>query len=147
MHCLLSQTEHRPIPLPSKPWIMVQKWHDLLFAHWEIEPGQIRRLVPSQLELDLFHRRAYVAVTPFHMSGIRARFLPPLPGVNHFPELNVRTYVRYRDIPGVYFFSLDAGSLTAVRAARASYGLPYLHAEMSVTAGAPQIEYSSRRIQ
>src|SRR5215472_6828521 len=147
VHPLLTQVEHRPIPLPTRPWIMVQQWHDLLFAHWALQPEQLRRLVPTQLELDLFQGKAYVAVTPFHMSGIRARFLPPLPGFSRFPELNVRTYVRYGDIPGVYFFSLDAGSLPAVRAARASYGLPYLHAEMSVTAGAPQIEYSSRRIQ
>ena len=128
---------------------MVQQWHDLLFAHWALQPEQLRRLVPTQLELDLFQGKAYVAVTPFHMSGIRARFLPPLPGFSRFPELNVRTYVRYGDIPGVYFFSLDAGSLPAVWAARASYDLPYLQAEMTVKLepGSTVIEYSSRRLQ
>src|SRR5215467_8032460 len=149
MHYLLTQVEHRPIPLPTKPWIMVQQWHDLLFAHWALQPEQLRRLVPPQLELDLFQGKAYVAVTPFHMSGIRARFLPPLPGFSRFPELNVRTYVRYGDVPGVYFFSLDAGSLPAVWAARAGYGLPYLHAEMTVKPepASSVIEYASRRLQ
>jgi uncharacterized protein len=147
MHSLLKQTAHRPFPLPSNPWVMVQQWHDLLFAHWALPTEQVRRLVPSELELDLFASQAYVAVAPFHMSGIRARWLPPLPGVSRFPELNVRTYVRYRDIPGVYFFSLDAASLPAVWAARAGYGLPYFHASMSVKATASQIEYSSRRLQ
>ena len=128
---------------------MVQKWHDLLFAHWALQPEQLRHLVPPQLELDLFQGKAYLTVTPFHMSGIRARFLPPLPGFSRFPELNVRTYVRYGDIPGVYFFSLDAGSLPAVWAARASYDLPYLQAEMTVKLepGSTVIEYSSRRLQ
>ncbi len=126
---------------------MLQRWHDLLFAHWEVSPDQVRPLVPAELELDLFQGRAYVAVAPFHMSGIRARFFPPLPRLSHFPELNVRTYVRYRNIPGVYFFSLDAGSLPAVWSARKAYGLPYFHAEMSVNIGSQQIEYSSRRLQ
>ena len=126
---------------------MVQRWHDLLFAHWALRAEQIRPLVPPQLELDLFQGQAYVAVAPFHMSGIRARFLPGLPGVSRFPELNVRTYVRCQDIPGVYFFSLDAGSLPAVWGARIGYGLPYFHADMSVLVDGQQIEYSSRRLQ
>jgi len=146
MHPLLSHKDHRPIPLPKQPWIMVQKWHDLLFAHWVVPAAQVRALVPSQLELDLFQGNAYVAVAPFHMSGIRARFLPPLPGLNRFPELNVRTYVSYQGVPGVHFFSLDTGSLPAVWGARATYGLPYFHADMSVSIG-PRIEYRSQRLQ
>ena len=125
---------------------MMQRWHDLLFAHWALPAEQIRPLVPSQLELDLFQGKAYIAVAPFHMSGIRARFLLPVPGLSRFPELNVRTYVRYGNIPGVYFFSLDAASLPAVWGARLGYGLPYFHAEMSVS-GSEQIEYRSRRLQ
>jgi len=27
---------HRPWPVPAGPWVMVQVWHDLLFAHWPI---------------------------------------------------------------------------------------------------------------
>lgn len=147
MHPLLRQTAHRPFPLPRASWIMVQQWHDLLFAHWALAPEHIRHLVPSELELDLFAGQAYVAVAPFQMSGIRARGLPPVPGLSRFPELNVRTYVRYRNVPGVYFFSLDAGNLLAVWGARAGYGLPYFHARMSVKSSAPQTEYSSRRLQ
>src|SRR5215467_1537173 len=146
MHYLLQQTDHRPIPLPTHPWVMMQTWHDLLFAHWALPPQQMRALVPQQLELDLFEGQAYVAVTPFHMSGIRGHLLPPVPGFRHFPELNVRTYVRYKDVPGVYFFSLDAGSRPAVWGARLGYRLPYLHAQMSVRIGA-QIEYFSHRLQ
>src|ERR1700694_511662 len=147
MHPLLFITDHRPFPLPRGPWIMKQNWHDLLFAHWEVAAEQVRRLVPDSLDLDLFGGKAYVAVAPFHMSGIRARALPALPGLRRFPELNVRTYVRYRGIPGVYFFSLDAANLAAVWSARAAYGLPYFHAEMSSRSSGETIEYSSRRRQ
>lgn len=147
MDALLRQTAHRPIPLPTAPWIMVQQWHDLLFAHWALAAEQVRHLVPKELELDLFNGQAYVAVAPFHMSGIRARWSFPVPALNRFAELNVRTYVLYQGVPGVYFFSLDAASLPAVWGARAGYGLPYFHAQMSVNIGSSKIEYASRRLQ
>src|SRR5262249_4096329 len=81
------------------------------------------------------------------MSGIRGRLAPPLPFLYKFCELNVRTYVRYKDVPGVYFFSLDAGSLPAVLGARASYKLPYYHAAMVVRGARDEFEYSSSRLQ
>jgi len=147
MHPLLQQTDHRTIALPGGPWIMKQTWHDLLFAHWAMAPALIRPLVPAELELDLFEQKGYVAVVPFWMSGIRARGAPPLPGLNSFPELNVRTYVLHQGVPGVYFWSLDAASLPAVWSARAAYGLPYFHAAMSIKSLGENLEYSSRRLQ
>jgi len=81
------------------------------------------------------------------MSGIRARLAPPLPFLNKFCELNVRTYVRYKGVPGVYFFSLDAASLPAVLGARTTYKLPYFHAAMLVRSSDESFDYSSRRLQ
>ncbi len=133
--------------MPRRPWSSTQKWHDLLFAHWPLAPESLRGLVPAELEFDLFGGQAYVGVVPFWMSGIRGRFMPPLPGLNSFPELNVRTYVRYKNIPGVYFFSLDAANLAAVWAARAVYGLPYFHARMSIQSAGEKFTYSSKRLQ
>jgi uncharacterized protein YqjF (DUF2071 family) len=124
---------------------MRQRWHDLLFAHWAIAAADVRRVVPEELELDLYDGQAYVGVVPFWMSGIRSRFAPPLPGVSTFPELNVRTYVRRGGIPGVYFFSLDATSLPAVWSARAFYDLPYFHASMAIQSAGEQFGYSSTR--
>jgi hypothetical protein len=126
---------------------MKQHWHDLLFAHWPIPPEKLRLLVPQQLELDLLEGSAWVAVTPFWIGGSRGRFLPPLPFLYKFCELNVRTYVRYQGIPGVYFFSLDAASLPAVVGARAGYKLPYLHAAMLVRSTGESFEYTSSRLQ
>jgi len=146
MHPLLRNTGHRPIPLPRSPWIMVQNWNDLVFAHWEIPVETLRRLVPSQLKLDLFNGKAYVAVTPFWINGLRPRYLPALPVVSQFEELNVRTYVRYKGISGVYFFSLDAANLSAVWGARTTYGLPYKHATMSIRNSGEKFNYSSRRL-
>ena len=124
---------------------MEQTWNDLLFAHWPIAPETLHPLVPSVLSLDTFAGQCWVAVTPFHMTGVRPRFVPPLPGVSAFPELNVRTYVTHGGKPGVYFFSLDAGSRFAAWAARLSYHLPYFYARMNVAERNGWIEYHSRR--
>lgn len=124
---------------------MKQTWHDLLFAHWPLSTAVMRLLVPSQLTLDTFDGECWVGVVPFHMSGIRARGLPPLPGLSRFPELNVRTYVTHSGQPGVYFFSLDAANLPAVWTARACYHLPYFHAEMRSREVGGSIQYASRR--
>ena len=124
---------------------MRQTWNDLLFAHWPLPAEVLAQKIPTPLELDLFEGKAWLAVTPFHMSGIRARALPPLPGTSAFPELNVRTYVRFKDKPGVFFFSLDAASQLAVWGARAAFRLPYFFADMEVRLNGARVRYHSRR--
>jgi len=126
---------------------MVQTWHDLLFAHWRIEPEVMRRLVPDGLQLDLYGGSAWVAVTPFRMSGVRARGAPPLPGLSRFPELNVRTYVRVGNKPGVFFFSLDAANVPAVLAARAAYHLPYFHSRMKTERDGERVRCRCERLE
>lgn len=128
---------------------MEQHWHDLLFAHWPVSVEALRSLVPAQFHVDEFRGQAWVGVIPFRMSGIRGRYLPPIPGFSSFPELNVRTYVTLEGKPGVYFFSLDAAHLPAVWAARATYHLPYLHARMRCEKRSPtgsEIYYQSERV-
>jgi len=124
---------------------MEQKWHDLLFAHWPVAAAAMRELVPRQLQLDVYDGTCWVGVVPFWMSGVRARGTPPLPGVSRFAELNVRTYVTFGGKAGVYFFSLDAASRLAVKAARAFYHLPYFFADMKVESAGAHILYSSIR--
>ncbi|MGH9532327.1 MAG: YqjF family protein, partial [Terriglobales bacterium] len=129
----------------KKPWTIEFTWHDLLFLHWPVPAASLRGLVPESLELDLYDGSAWVGVIPFFMSGIRLRGLPLFPGTSAFAEVNVRTYVRFRGQPGVYFFSLDAASFFAVRTARLWYHLPYFHARMSVENQGDTVRYSSQR--
>lgn len=111
---------------------MFQRWHDLLFAHWPLDPEHVRAALPSLLRpyLQLHDGAAWVGVIPFWMSNIHVRGLPPIPGFSTYPELNVRTYVEVNGIPGVYFFSLDITGLSPVYAARMVYGLEYFYARM-----------------
>ena len=129
---VLSITDHRPWPLPATNWSMTQRWNDLLFAHWPIPAADIAYLLPAGLEVDTFDGWAWVGVVPFWMDQIRMRGLPPVPGANRFPELNLRTYVRAQStrVPGIYFFSLDAANPLAVAVARLRFHLPYYWARM-----------------
>jgi uncharacterized protein YqjF (DUF2071 family) len=125
---------------------MAQSWHDLLFAHWPVDAGALRPRLPAGVELDLFDGQAWVGVVPFRMTGVRARFLPPLPGLSAFPELNVRTYATAHGRPGVFFFSLDATNAVAVAAARRFFHLPYRRARMACRPDRDGIAYECRRI-
>src|SRR3954466_2400585 len=143
-HGILSETAHRPWPMPSGPWVMTQTWNDLLFAHWPVAIDRLRERVPASFELDLFDGQAWLGVVPFSMTNVAPRFVPSLPWLSAFPELNVRTYVRVGDKPGVFFFSLDAGNPVAVGAARTLLNLPYYSADMRVDVDG-RITYASRR--
>ena len=138
-----------PSSEPEAPVVMHQRWHHLLFLHWEVPPGELQRLIHPELTVDTFEGKAYVGLVPFTITGVRPVLVPPLPLISSFHEVNVRTYVhrRGRD-PGVWFFSLDASSAMAVAAARAAHKLPYYrsHIELSVSSGArPTVDFVSHR--
>jgi uncharacterized protein YqjF (DUF2071 family) len=141
----LEETEHRPWPVPSSSWVMGQTWDDLLFAHWRVDADTLRRHVPDELELEQHSGSAWIGVTPFFVTGLRARGLLPLPRVSSFRELNVRTYVTHGGKPGIWFFSLDASSQVAVEAARRFYRLPYFRAEIDVERRDGRIAYECAR--
>jgi uncharacterized protein YqjF (DUF2071 family) len=120
-------------------------WNDLLFMHWPVEEIALRSLVPADLQIDLFDGEAWLGVIPFVMTDVRPRFIPAVFALG-FPELNVRTYVRYKDRAGVWFFSLDAASRLAVWMARRFFQLPYQFARMSASFSGEIVEYRSQRV-
>jgi uncharacterized protein YqjF (DUF2071 family) len=142
---ILAVQNHRPYPLPNGPWVMLQNWHQLLFAHWRVDPTLLQTLLPSAVTVDTYAGEAWVGVVPFLMSGVQWRGLPPIPGTDRFLELNVRTYVVVDGKPGVFFFSLDAENPLAVQVARKIYHLPYFDAEMWLTKDHEWVHYHSRR--
>jgi uncharacterized protein YqjF (DUF2071 family) len=111
--------------LPTRPAAVLMTWADVAFVHWPVPVEMLRPLIPHELELDLHHGVAWVGLIPFEMRDCRFRGVPPLPGLGRFLECNVRTYVRHRGIPGVWFFSLDAASRIAVIGGRVAWGLNY----------------------
>ncbi len=132
-------------PVRQGPWVLKQSWNDLLFAHWPVAKERLRELVPGYLDLDTYESEAWVSVTPYRLTDKSPRGLPALPWISTFNEINVRTYVSYGGVPGIYFFSLDADSLIAVNGARTVFHLPYYLAEMTCEGNPNRITFSSRR--
>jgi uncharacterized protein len=131
----------RPESMP----IMKQNWGKLLFMHWRIAEEHLRPLIPDGLTIDTYDGSAWIAIAPFTMWDVRLSFTPPVPWLSDFHELNVRTYVYYKGVPGVWFFSLDTNSLPSVIGARALYHLPYFHAQIELEQEGAQINYRLRR--
>lgn len=107
-------------------------WLNLLFLHWRFNPNAIRPLIPQQLELDTFDGSAWVGLIPFKMHNCEFAGFKWLPTLRNFYECNVRTYVRCNGQPGVWFFSLDAQSLTPVLGGRHLWKLNYIHSKFNV---------------
>ena len=112
--------------------VMYEKWHDLLFLHWEYDPQTIQRRLPKGLYVDTFGDKAYLGVVPFFMRDVHSHIFPSILRTSDFLELNVRTYVFDKNgTPGVWFYSLDANHYLAVKAARRFFNLPYFYANMT----------------
>lgn len=131
-------------PDPVRRAVMLQRWDDVSFLHWPVDPEIVQSRLPSGLQVDTFEDRAWVGLVAFQMRGIRIPFLPAVPYLGSFPETNVRTYVRGPDgNPGVWFDSLDITRLIPVLVAQGSYRLPYRWSEMSIDRTRDEIAYTS----
>lgn len=146
IHKLLHRLAHRPLSLLDEPWIMAQRWENLLFCHWRVPQAVLRPHIPDDLTIDSFDGSAWISLVPMRMAEIHYRELPGIPGLDNFPEMNLRTYVTHHDRPGVYFLSLDTTSATNVWLARNVFHLPYFQAEQSIDDRSLPIHFTSRRM-
>jgi uncharacterized protein len=132
-------------PNPVRVPVMHQSWCRISFLHWPCDPPLLQSRLPAGLVLDTFAGAGWVSLTPFHLTDLRPPLLPAVPWLSHFPEMNLRTYVRGPAGSGIWFFSLDAASLGAVLGGRFAYGLPYHWATMRICDTGSRVYYASRR--
>jgi uncharacterized protein len=119
-------------------------WRQLLFANWPVDPDVVDASLPDGLVADTYDGRAWLSVVPYLNVDVRPRGLPALAGFE-LPELNLRTYVRCDGEPGIYFYSLDAGGVLGVVAARLAHRLPYYNASIEMTVAGERITFRSER--
>lgn len=118
-------------PELGRPRILRQRWLDLTFVHWAVEPRVVERFFPPGTRPDTFEGRTYVGLVPFRMVGTGLPHGPGVPYFGSFLETNIRLYsVDETGRRGVVFRSLDADRLAVVAAARTAFGLPYRWARM-----------------
>lgn len=126
--------------------LSLQRWSDLTFLHWALPASAVAEQLPAGLEVDTFDGRAWVGLTPLVMRDVRAPYVPAVPHLSDFVEVNLRTYVRGPDgTAGIWFFSLECARLPVVLALRA-LALPYQWARAEVATGPARIAYRTRRV-
>jgi uncharacterized protein YqjF (DUF2071 family) len=104
------------------------RWDRALFIHYAADAATLQREVP--FELDLRDGRAFVSIVAFTLSGMRPRIggrfgewlFKPI-ATHEF--LNVRTYVRHRGEPGIYFLAEWLSNPWSVHLGPRTFGLPY----------------------
>jgi uncharacterized protein YqjF (DUF2071 family) len=126
------------------PWMM-QRWSAIAFLHWPVDVDALRPLVPDELTIDTFDSEAWVGLVPFRMT-MRPPYLPPIPVLSTFPEINIRTYVRdAAGRRGLYFLSLDVPRSAAVVTARVVLGLPYQWSTIEIEETEESVAYRASR--
>ena len=124
---------HTP-PL-HRPRLLRQRWCDVAFLHWAVDPAAVAGLLPPGVRPDVLEGRTYVGLVPFRMVGAGPAGGPAVPWAGTFLETNVRLYsVDATGRRGVVFLSLDADRAVAVAAARAGFGLAFRWSQMRFTA-------------
>lgn len=127
---ILAHKEHRSFPHPDTPWKFYQEWHDAVLLHWTVPIDVMQKMIPADLTLDTFQGEAYISLFAFTAEKSRPWILPPVPIVSDFLEINIRTYVKRDDRPGIYFLNMEAGKALSAYIFRTVTGFPYVPAKM-----------------
>ena len=123
---ILEDTSNRLYALPKKPWKYFQQWNDVLMLHWSVPASLIENLLPDGVELDTFNGQAWISLAAFTVSGVRGRYIFPLPYFSSFEEINLRTYVIADFKPGIYLLSVETNKSLVALLTRIFTGIPYV---------------------
>lgn len=135
-----------PAPELRGRQIMGQRWADLTFLHWRVDPELVAPLLPPGTSPDLHDGVTWVGLVPFRMVGAGIGRGPGVPWLGTFAETNVRLYsVDATGRRGVVFRSLEAARLGVVIGARLAFALPYTWARMRVRHEGGTVVYESNR--
>ncbi|MGV8876528.1 MAG: YqjF family protein [Rhodoglobus sp.] len=132
-------------PLGSRA-ILRQRWSEVSFVHWKVDPKLVERFMPAGCRPDVIDGHTMVGLIAFQMSKSSFFGGPAIPWLGDFPEVNVRLYsVDEFGRKGVVFLSLEASHLLPVLAARAAFALPYQWASMTLAARDGTVAYTTKR--
>jgi len=121
------KAKERLLAIPGEP-LLYADWLRPVFMHYEVDAERLQPYVP--FELDLRDGKAYVSLVAFSIRGLRPAWggrwtswmLSPI--ATH-ELLNVRTYVRHGNEPGIYFVSEWIPNRLSVLLGPRTFGLPY----------------------
>ncbi|MXR40792.1 hypothetical protein GRX01_05480 [Halobaculum sp. WSA2] len=102
---------------------------DVLFASWPVPTTRLEATVPDPLTIDTYDGTGWVTILAHEVTdaGLDA---VPMSQFPEFGEVDLRTYVRYDDDPGVHFFSCNTSQRLGTLVGDRSFGLPFTHASI-----------------
>lgn len=106
---------------------LTARWKNLFNATYAVPPELLMARVPPGLDLEIREGKAFASLVAFDFLDTRVLGIG-WPGYRHFAELNLRFYVRHRDIRGVVFLREFVPRRLIAWIARWIYNEPYLAA-------------------
>jgi hypothetical protein len=108
--------------------LFLARWDRAIFINYSADPAILQRQVP--FELDLLDGRAFVSIVAFTLVRMRPWIGGPwtewlLKPIATHEFLNIRTYVRYRGEPGIFFLAEWLSNRISVLLGPRTFGLPY----------------------
>ncbi len=111
--------------MPSRPRpFFTARWSNLLFLTFEAAEQLVRGHLPPGVAPDRWNGATHVSLVALQLSDIRVRGWR-VPGFSAHPQVNFRTYVRYRGEPGVCFLRQLVPSRLIAAVGRWRYGEPF----------------------
>lgn len=146
---LTDRLDGYPVDAPRlrRPVLLDQRWADVAFLHWPVDPQAVAPLFPAGTRPDVLDGVTWVGLVPFRMAGAGFGTTPAVPYFGSFLETNVRLYsVDDAGRHGVLFRSLETERLAVVPFARLVFGTAYTWARMSSRHRGDVVEYESVRL-
>ena len=118
--------------------LFLATWDRAVFIHYQADPALLQRQVPFQL--DLHDGQAFVSIVAFTLLRMRPRIGGRLaewlfrPIASH-GFLNIRTYVRNRGEPGIFFLAEWLSNWLSVPLGPSTFGLPYRFGQLDYSHG------------
>lgn len=116
---------------------MLHDWRDVTMLHFAIRPQQFQPHVPYKLDVfpaeDSDQPVAWISLVLFTLENMRLPWATRLSSMllrsmSDHQFLNVRTYVKHGEEPGIFFIHEWLNNHLSVLLGAATFGLPYHHA-------------------
>jgi len=72
------------------------EWRRLIMANYTVDPALLLPYLPAKTELDYWNNECYVSLVGFMFRNVKVMGMR-IPYHTHFPEINLRFYVRYKE--------------------------------------------------
>lgn len=113
---------------------LTAEWRNLILANYPLPDALASAHLPPGVELDRFDGKAFGSLVGFQFLNTKVLGIG-WPGFRHFPEWNLRIYVRYQGQRGVCFVREYVPQRFVAWMARTVYNEPYHAARMSMAIG------------